>query len=230
VVVTGDFEAERCLKLGVLSQRVSGMAPAVALPEEGGKPGPLPAAVPTEKARCIVCMGALERHKGYRDAIWALGILRFLYDDLHLLLIGAGPDRDRLEAFTRSTKCLERVHFLGERADGPALLGHAELVWVPDLADSGLNVTLEAMAAARPVVATRQPALAEIIVNGQTGFLVPPRDPAELARTTRTLLDDAALRERLGNAGQQRVVEHFRADELARQMAALYQEMVGKND
>jgi glycosyltransferase involved in cell wall biosynthesis len=228
VVVTGDFEAERCLKLGVMKERVFGVSPAVALPGEGVKPTPLPNSVPAEKARFVVVMGRLERHKGFRDAIWAFGILRFLYDDLHLLLIGAGPDRGRLEEFARSTQCLARVHFLGERADGPSLLAHAEVVWATDQADGGINVALEAMAASRPVIATRQPGLAEVIVNGQTGFLVPPSNPAELARQTRTLLDDPALRERLGSAGRQRVTEHFRVDELARRLSGLYQEMCGR--
>jgi glycosyltransferase involved in cell wall biosynthesis len=227
VVVTGDVEAERCLKLGIKNERVFGVSPAVALPGEGVKPAPLPDSVPAEKARFVIAMGALERHKGFRDAIWAFGILRFLYDDLRLLLIGAGPDRARLEEFARSTNCLPRVHFLGERADGPSLLAHAEVVWATDLADGGVNVVLEAMAAGRPVIATRQPGLAEVIVNGQTGFLVPPGNPAELARQARTLLDDPALGERLGSAGRQRVAQHFRVDELARHLSELYQEMCG---
>jgi glycosyltransferase involved in cell wall biosynthesis len=227
VVVTGDVEAERCLKIGIRNERVFGVSPAVALPGEGVKPAPLPDSVPAEKSRFVAVMGALERHKGFRDAIWAFGILRFLYDDLRLLLIGSGPDRARLEEFARSTNCLPRVHFLGERADGASLLAHAEVVWATDLVDGGVNVALEAMAAGRPVIATRQPGLAEVIVNGQTGFLVPPGNPAELARQTRTLLDDPALGERLGSAGCQRVAEHFRVDELARQMSGLYHEMCG---
>lgn len=226
VVVTGDVEGERCLKLGVREKHLVGVVPAVALPEEGAAPAALPAEIAAAKARFVACMGRLERHKGFRDAIWAFGILRFLYDDLRLLLIGAGPDRERLEEFARGTRCLEKVHFFGERLDGPALLANAEVVWATDLADGGVNVALEAMAAGRPVVASRQPGLAEIILNGQTGLLYPPGDPAELARQTRSLLDDPALGQRMGDAGRQRVREHFRVDELVRQISVMYQEMV----
>src|SRR5262245_14695656 len=133
--------------------------------------------------RHIACMGTLERHKGFRDAIWAYAILHFLYPDLDMELIGDGPDRLRLEEFVRNTHCKDAVHLRGNRPDGPSLLRRAEVVWVPDQEEGGVNVALEAMAAGRPVVASRLPGLAEIVVDGQTGFLVPPGLQPEWART-----------------------------------------------
>src|SRR5262249_47024670 len=158
--------------------------------------------------RLIVCAGAFERRKGFRDAIWAFDILRYLYDNLRLVLIGDGPDRPRLEQFAHDTQCHKRVHMIGERADSPALLAGAAVVGVPDDSEGGTNVALEAMAAGRPVVAARWPSLTEII-DEQTGFLVPARAPAELARQTRVLLDDAALSQRLGEAGRQKALTRF---------------------
>jgi len=146
--------------------------------------------------------GPLEPVKGFCDAIWAFDILQFLYDDLHLLLVGAGPDEPNLHRFARRTGATGRIHFLGERDDLDEVLGHAEVVWLPSRADRGTLAALEAMAAARPVVASRWPGLAEVIADGETGLLVPPGDKAALARQTRLLLDDPALARRLGEAGR----------------------------
>ena len=74
------------------------------------------------------------------------------------------------------------------------LLAQAAVVWVPSLADSGFGVALQAMAAGRPVVASRWPALAELVVDGETGYLVQPGSKIELAQKTRRLLGDAGLR------------------------------------
>src|SRR5262249_36862376 len=147
----------------------------------------------------IACVGPLEPHKGFRDAIWALDILHFLYDDLHLLVIGQGSDRPRLEEFARVAGVQDRVHFLGAQAEVAALLAEADLVWVPSHAEGGVNAALEAMAAGRPVVAAQLPGLAEVVRDGETGLLFPPADRAGLARQTRRLLDDPELRCLLGD-------------------------------
>ena len=127
-------------------------------------------------------VGPLEPYKGYRDAIWALDILRQLYGDLHMLLIGTGSDRPHLEQFAHIAGVTDRVHYAGQQAEVEPLLTEAEVVWIPSWRDAGVYVALEAMAAGRPVVAARWPRLAEVIVDGQTGFLVKPQDKGGLAR------------------------------------------------
>jgi glycosyltransferase involved in cell wall biosynthesis len=175
-----------------------------------------------ENARPIACIGPLVPVKGFRFAIWAFDILHFLYADIHLLLIGSGPHESRLRDFVESTRTTECAHFLGERDDLDELLGHAELVWVPSQADRGSNAALEAMAAGRPVVASRWPGLAEIIAQGETGLLVPTGDPAALARETRALLDDPERRHRLGEAARERAANHFSVEEMVRRYEAMY--------
>jgi len=149
-----------------------------------------------------------------------------LYPDLHLLLAGAGPERPRLEQFVASIHLRSRVHFTGIAPDLAELLARAEVVWVPSRADAGLNTALEAMAAGRPVVASRLPGLAEVVADGETGMLVAPGDKVALARQTRLLLDDAARRRRLGEAGRQRARSHFAVEALVRRYSDLYQELV----
>jgi glycosyltransferase involved in cell wall biosynthesis len=162
-----------------------------------------------EPARFLVCVGPFEPRKGYRDALWAFDILKYVYDDLHLLLIGDGPERQRLDDFARATSGTERARFLGVQADVHDWLALADVVWVPSLADGGLSVTLEAMVAGRAVVAGKVPLLADIIADGQTGYLVEPGDQVALARQTRSLLEGPELRRRFGEAAKKRAAERF---------------------
>ena len=217
IVVDGNADADRCLRAGFASDRIVVIPPGIALPEET-------AASPTGADSALLCAGRLEAHKGYRDAIWAFDILHYVCPELRLILAGEGPDRRRLERFARRIHMIDQVEFAGVRADLAELMARSEVAWVPSLADGGVRVALEAMAAGRPVVASRLPGLAEVIVEGETGYLVPPGDKIALARQTRRLLADRELRRCLGQAGRARIAEHFAARAALERTAELYQE------
>jgi glycosyltransferase involved in cell wall biosynthesis len=219
VTATGVGEAELCRQLG-LGVRVVIVPPSV----EEGRPWAAEDQAPpmTLAAPFVLCAGPLEPHKGFRDAIWGFDILRFLFPDLNLLLLGNGSDRPRLERFVRRVGAGHYVHFAGDRADVPSLLERADLVWVPSLAEGGITFALEAMAAGRPVIASRLPGLAEVIRDGETGFLVPPGDKVIMARQTRLLLSDAARRQAMGEAGKRRIRDGFSTADLVRRYTALY--------
>jgi glycosyltransferase involved in cell wall biosynthesis len=226
VVVHGPSEAALCRRLSLSEERMVVVPPAV----------PSPDTAPAELAdlrrslglppscHLLVCAGPLERHKGFLEALWAVNILKFVYSDLHLVVIGAGPDGERLQAMARRENP-DSIHFLGRQGDVPALLAQADIVMVPSLAEGGVNVALEAMAAGKPVVASQLPGLAEIVVNGQTGFLVPPGDKVGLARRTRLLLDDHDRRLQLGESGRARVRDHFAVPALCRHFTRVYESM-----
>jgi glycosyltransferase involved in cell wall biosynthesis len=224
VIATGPAQAERYRRLGLPPGKLVEAPPGVPLPEppklrhdDWCRSLGLPA-----DARVIVGVGPLEAPRGFHDAIWAFDILHFLYDDLHLLLVGTGPQEPRLREFVRITRSTDRVHFLGPRADLDKLLGHAELAWVPSRADRGALAALEASAAGRPVVAARWPELAEAVADGETGVLVPPGDKAALGRATRLLLDDPERRQRLGEGGRRRVAERFSLEAMLQGHEAIY--------
>jgi glycosyltransferase involved in cell wall biosynthesis len=160
-------------------------------------------------------------HKGFRDAVWAMGVLEFLDLNVHLVLAGDGPDRDRLEAFARRTRVAGRVHFLRAPVDLPGLLDRSDVVWVPDR-HGGRQTALEALAAGRPVVGFRQPALEGVVTDGLTGLLISPGDKVGLARQTRVLLEEDALRRRLGEAGRLHALERFGVARLCAAYAGLY--------
>jgi glycosyltransferase involved in cell wall biosynthesis len=224
VAARGPAEAEHYRHLGVPARKIVEVPPGV---PEAAPPKQSHADLCRElglpaNARLIVGLGPLEPAKGFRDVIWAFDILRFLYDDLHFLFVGAGSQEPRLREFAALTQTTGRVHFLGERGDLDEVLGHAEVVWVPSRADRGTGAALEAMAAGRPVVAARWPGLAEVIVDGVTGVLVETGDKGALARETRRLLDDPERRRQMGEAGRVRAVERFCVDAMVRRYEALY--------
>jgi glycosyltransferase involved in cell wall biosynthesis len=175
--------------------------------------------------KIILSIGPLEPSKGFKEAIWAFHILGFLFPDLRLVLIGEGPDRARLTRISK-TVFTDRIIFLGSDFDHRAALARAEVVWVPSLEPRGFNVALEAMAAGKPVVASRLPGLLDIITDGETGILVPPADKVSLARQTRLLLEDPTRSRQLGEAGQRRARESFSVESMAHAYRSLYESVL----
>jgi glycosyltransferase involved in cell wall biosynthesis len=185
------------------------LPPAVELPVPG-EPPPLDQPLPPG-ARLVVCVGALTPAHGFRDAVWAADILKYAVPDLHLAIVGDGPERVRLRPFidrVNKARGEEFIHMRPARPDAAALLARAEVVWVPSRSACGGQVLLEAQAAGRPVVASALPGLAAFVEDGVTGLLVPPGDPPALARQTRRLLDDADLARRIGHAARLIAAEH----------------------
>jgi glycosyltransferase involved in cell wall biosynthesis len=207
VIAFGAAEAERYRRLGVADTRLTLVSPAIPVETSTVQPAELPGV--TAADRVLLGLGPIKPHKGFHKAIWAFDILRHLYKDVHFVLVGDGPDRPRIEHFARQIGVRDHVHFLGNCIETAPLLRRSDMVWVPSLHGGGVCAALEAMAAGRPVVASRLPDLAEIVVDGETGFLVEPNDKAALARQTRLLLDDPQRRQRMGESGRQRVREHF---------------------
>jgi glycosyltransferase involved in cell wall biosynthesis len=216
VVAFGAAEADHCRRLGVRAERIAVVAPAVRPAPASAPPAELPV------GRLLFAAGPIEAYKGFRDAVWAFDVLHYIYEDLRLILGGDGPDRPRVEAFARAIGTATYTTFLGRRPDLAPWRDAAEIAWVPSRAGGGVNAALEAMAAGKPVIATRLPELAEIVADGETGCLVPHGDKTELARQTRFLLNDAERRGAYGEAGRRRAAEKFSVEQLVRRMAELY--------
>jgi glycosyltransferase involved in cell wall biosynthesis len=167
----------------------------------------------------------LEPSKGIKDAVWAFHIVGFLYTDLHLVLVGDGPERDRLSRLAGSL-FPERIISLPYHEEYWRTLTQADVVWIPSVKPRGVNVALEAMAAGKPVVASRLPGLMDIVQDGETGVLINAGDQVSLARQTRKLLDDPDRRRQMGEAGRRRVQEHFSLNSLAQAYAKLYDDVI----
>ncbi len=156
----------------------------------------------------LIAVGRLKAPKDYSTLLQAIARLEpgSLED---ALLVGDGPDRSQVERELSSLGLDGRVRVLGERPDVPALLASSD-VFVLSSRSEGLPVSvLEAMAAGLPVVATDVGGLRELVVEDETGLLVPRADADALAAALRRLLADPELRRRLGDAGRARAEARF---------------------
>jgi glycosyltransferase involved in cell wall biosynthesis len=176
-------------------------------------------------SRLIGAVGRLWPQKRVKDLIWAADLLKTTRDDTHVLIVGDGPQRQRLESYREQSQITDRVHFLGERDDVPRLMPHFDVLWLASEYEGQSNAILEAMVAGVPVIATDIAGNRDLVVDGVTGYLVPVGDRFEFTRRTHWLLDDAALKQRLGEAGRQRVLTEFSVERMVERHAALYREL-----
>lgn len=211
------------LRVGVRPERITVVPSGIAV-------GALPPA--TERARlrrewelhddhvAVVVPGALERRKGHATLLAAARLLAPSLPELRYVLCGQGSLEEALRDGARELG--GAVRFAGFRTDMEACLAAADVVAMPSLQE-GLGVAaLEAMAAERPVVGSRVGGLAEAVVHGETGLLVPPSDAAALAAALARLSHDPALRARLGVAGRARVLARYTAATMAEGTLACY--------
>ncbi|NIL96141.1 MAG: glycosyltransferase, partial [Planctomycetales bacterium] len=133
-------------------------------------------------ARLVATVARLWPQKRVHDVIWAAELLTVARDDVHVLIIGDGPLRARLQRFRDQVQLQQRVHFLGHRDDVPQLIEHFDVLWLASGYEGLPNILMEAMAAGVPVVATDIPGNRQLVRQGQTGYLVPVGDRAALAK------------------------------------------------
>jgi glycosyltransferase involved in cell wall biosynthesis len=166
---------------------------------------PLPAELTALSSRAPVALavGRLHPNKGFDLLLEALATTR----NINLLLAGDGPLRSQLERLATRLGITDRVWFLGWRDDVPALMARADLLVCPSLHEPLGNVVIEAWSAGLPVVATASDGPAALIMDGNTGILVPlpGKDggaPAALGDAIKRVCADPALRAQLGEAGR----------------------------
>jgi glycosyltransferase involved in cell wall biosynthesis len=189
-----------------------------------------PAAVRAEfgfdaESPLVLFAGRLAEQKRVDDLLKAVDLLQHVQPDLRTLIAGDGPLRGRLEESARLCQLEGRVRFVGHRNDVPRLLAASDLVVLPSAYEGMPNLVLEAMQFRKPVVATSAPGTTEVVVDGQTGVLVPVGNPQALARAIRDVVRDRDLAHRLGNSGWERVNSLFRADAMIDQFAQLYEQL-----
>jgi glycosyltransferase involved in cell wall biosynthesis len=156
----------------------------------------------------LISVGRLAAPKDWSTLLYALAALE-PETFAELMIVGDGPDRERVEDELARSSLRRRVRLLGERDDVPGLLSDAD-VFVLASRSEGLPLSvIEAMAAGLPVVASDVGGVGELVREGETGLLVPPGDPAALADALRLLLADRGLRRRLGSGGRERAKAFF---------------------
>ena len=171
-------------------------------------------------------IGTVARLAPVKNHAMALRALQRLDDDVHLVLIGAGPSRRELEELARELHVERQVHFTGQLVEAENLHQFFDVSVLCSRSEGFPNVVIEALAAGCPVVATPVGGISEIIIDRQTGLLVPVDRPEALAASVEELRRDAALRQRLGEAGATRVRGKYHQTAVIAQLEALYQDLV----
>ena len=177
------------------------------------------------EAPLILFAGRLAEQKRVDDLLKAIDLLQHVQPNLRTMIVGEGPLRDRLEDAATDYNLNGRLRFLGHRNDVPRLMAAANVVVLPSAYEGLPNVVLEAMRYRKPVVATAAPGTTEVVVDNETGLLVPVGDVMLLARAIRDLVRDPTRATRLGEAGRARVEAHFQAETMIAQFADLYENL-----
>jgi glycosyltransferase involved in cell wall biosynthesis len=169
-------------------------------------------------------VAALVPHKGQRHLVAAASRVVRELPDARFLIMGDGELREALEKQIK-TLALERHVFLtGFRADALALMKSFDLFAMSSVTEGLGSVVLEAMACRRSVVATRAGGLPEVVIDGETGLLVPPHDDEALAQAILSQLRDPARRRAMGEAGYARVAREFSIEKMVTDTVAVYED------
>lgn len=181
----------------------------------------------SDGAAVIGCLAVLEERKGVEYLLDAACQLHKQGLRLQWLIGGDGTLRGQLENKARALGLQKTVKFLGFVAKPEEFFQRIDIFVMPSLFE-GLGVAaLEAMAAAKPLVASRVGGLAESVLHGQTGILVAPRDGQAIAAAVAQLAGDPSLARRMGWQGRQRVLEHFTLARMAAKNEDFYYQLVG---
>jgi glycosyltransferase involved in cell wall biosynthesis len=167
--------------------------------------------------------------KGWQELLTACTKIMAQRPRVHLVLVGCEPasERDKVKGAAAAAGLLDSVHTLSFRTDMPEVLATCDIVADASWAGTGVTGTIrEAMAMARPVVATRCGGNDELVTDQKSGLLVPPRDTSALANALARLADNRELRIRLGAAGRARVATSFSAEHKLNRLQDLYYDLV----
>ena len=169
----------------------------------------------------IGAVGSLIRRKGHDVLVRAISEV----ENVHLLVASDGPEREPLQALSAELGLASRVHFLGYHEPITDIYRSCDVMVLASRADAFGLVLAEAGYSRRPVVATRVGGIPEVVVDGETGFLVPPDDVPALAAAIGRLAADPTLRGRLGAAGRARAEANFSVQRMAAEFSDTYERL-----
>lgn len=172
----------------------------------------------------IGVIARLDRLKGHEDLFRALKDIASDTADVMALLVGEGPDRERLERLGNDLGIRDHLIFTGARRDVPDVISAIDILAHPSLSEAFPQVVVEALAIGKSVVACRVGGTPEIIRHGESGLLVPPGDPSALASALRELMRKPELARAMGERGRADVVARFSITRMCRAYESCYEQ------
>lgn len=154
-------------------------------------------------------VGRLSREKGPETFLRSMLLVRQAVPQMQVVMIGTGPMEPNVQAFIRNFQMDGYVHLAGLRRDMPALLRELDLFVSSSHSEASPLAMMEAMATGLPVVGTRVGGVPDLILHGESGYLVDRADINAISSAVRGLLQDDDLRRRMGHASRERIVQRF---------------------
>ena len=179
-------------------------------------------------SRVFIAIGRLEYQKGFDVLIESIALLKPFPDNLFFLVVGDGPDLDKLQLLAGKHRITDHIHFAGRREDIPSLLAACSALILSSRWEGMPNVVLEAMAAGRPVIATQVEGIPELVRDGVTGLTVPPENPAALATAIQSLLSRHEFLSAAGPTSQAIAKKEFAITETTNSYAKLYCQLLAE--
>ena len=172
---------------------------------------------------CLVVgmVAALAPHKDHRNFLEAAALVKKKVPRVRFLVVGEGSLKAGLLRLTQKLDLTREVIFTGFRDDVLEITGLVDIFVLSSYLEGMGTVLLDAMALGRPVVATEVGGIPEIVIDGENGLLVPPRNPSALADAVMQLAADGDLRRRMGRSSQERA-RHFDVENMVAQTEAIY--------
>jgi glycosyltransferase involved in cell wall biosynthesis len=177
-------------------------------------------------APLVVCAARFEAEKGLADLIRAMALVHESSPACACVVAGEGAERGALERLRRELRLENVVQLPGYRADAPSLIRAADVFALPSPAEPFGLAILEAMALGKPVVAARAGGPMEIVVEGETGLLIPPGDPRALADAILRLVGSPTDRAAMGRLGRERFESRFTAARMAEEVSEVYRRAI----
>ena len=179
-----------------------------------------------EKTKVIAFVGRLDKQKGVEYLIRAASILKARYSSALFFIIGDGPLRQELQSLAYKLHVNENVRFLGYINDVNEIYPIFDIVAMPSLYEGLGYVAIEAAGAGKPVVASSLDVLSEVILDGETGFLVPPGNSELIAGALEKLLLNEKLAHQMGENGRRYVKEKFSYKTMINKHIAIYNDLL----
>jgi glycosyltransferase involved in cell wall biosynthesis len=171
-------------------------------------------------------VGDLAPQKGVDHLLRAVSEI---VDPWHLVIVGGGGEREKLEGLCDSLSISSRTTFTGHRDDVEKILPAMDIVVSPSLFEGMPNALLEAMAAGRPVVASAVDGISEVVTGPELGLLVPPGDVGEIRKAIVALMKDPATRSKMGDAARGHVTANYSIERMIDGVEGLFSRLVVEN-
>ncbi|HZE80789.1 MAG TPA: glycosyltransferase family 4 protein [Candidatus Polarisedimenticolia bacterium] len=225
LAAVSDSVVQRLIDSGVSPRKIKNIANGIDVePFERARTLP---ALAFDGRKVVGMVARLDLQKGFEYLLRAVRELCVAFRELKVVIVGEGSDRKAIEDMIQQYGLQSNVVLAGQQSDMPGVYAAMDIFVLPSL-NEGLPMTiLEAMAASKPVIATRVGAIPSLIKDGDTGLLIGPRDADGLRDAIASLLSDSELCGRLGAAGHDWVSRHYTSEVMALKYCQMYEEVLG---